>query len=98
MNDLYCPYCDEDLGSHVDDCHSQDVQYEHQCPKCDKNFVFTIEYYPSFTSNKADCLNGKEHKFEQITGVPKELFKDKYRCKDCSEMKIIKNKEDASGR
>ncbi len=97
MNDLCCPYCDEELGSYVDDCHEPDVQYEHQCSKCDKNFVFTIEYYPSFTSNKADCLNGEEHKFEPICGIPREYFKNKYRCEDCGKEEVFKNKKDASG-
>ncbi len=83
MNDLYCPYCDENLGDYVDDCHEPDVQYEYQCSKCDKNFVFTITYYPTFSSDKADCLNGGKHKYEQINGIPREYFKDKYRCKDC---------------
>lgn len=48
MSDLMCPYCDENLGNHIDDCHEQDVEYEHQCPKCEKNFIFTINYWPSF--------------------------------------------------
>ena len=34
MGDLYCPYCEEELGSYVDDCHDSDTEYEHECPKC----------------------------------------------------------------
>lgn len=84
MSDLYCPYCDDNLGNHVDDCHEPDEEYEHQCPKCEKNFIFTIDYYPSFSSNKADCLNGGEHDYRVITGFPREYFINKRRCHMCS--------------
>jgi len=95
MNDLYCPYCDENLGNHVDDCYEPNIEYEHECPRCSKIFIFEIEYYPSFTSRKADCLNGKKHKYEKILGYPKEFFKNKRRCSMCGKEIII---NDAKGK
>ena len=89
MGDLYCPYCDHNCGDHVDDCHEQDTQYEHQCPSCDKNFTFTICYYPIFSSEKASCLNGGEHEWEEMCGAPAEFFKDKYRCQGCGKEETI---------
>lgn len=91
MSDLYCPYCDYDCGSYVDDCHEQDVEYEHECPKCDKNFIFTIDYDPNFSSHKADCLNNGKHNYEKIIGSPKEYFKNRRRCSMCSKEIIIKD-------
>ena len=96
MSDLYCPYCDENLGDYVDDCHEQDTEYEHECPECKKNFIFTICYHPSFSSEKADCLNGAEHEYEPIAGIPEEFFKNKYRCKMCD--KRITKDDDAVGK
>ncbi len=93
MNNLYCPYCDNDCGDFIDDCREPDVGYEHQCPNCDKNFTFTICYYPTFSSEKADCLNGGKHKWEKICGAPAEFFKDKYRCEMCDERKTLTDEE-----
>lgn len=93
MGNLYCPYCEECLGDHVDDCYNADTEYEHECSKCGKNFVFTICYYPSFTSEKADCLNGSEHNFEKINGIPEEVFKNRRRCSMCSKEIKVEGKE-----
>ena len=84
MNELECPYCGEDLGDYVDDCHESDVEYEYECSKCGKSFIFIIEYYPCFSSYKADCLNGGEHEYENMIGAPEEAFKGRKRCKNCN--------------
>ena len=89
MSNLYCPYCEHDCGDYVDDCHEQDTEYEYQCPECNKNFIFTIEYEPNYSSSKADCLNGGEHDFKPIIGYPTEYFKNKVRCSMCGKEKII---------
>ncbi len=92
MGDLYCPYCDENLGDHFDDCYEADTEYEHECSKCEKNFIFTISYYPTYSGEKADCLNGAEHDYQKINGIPREHFENKRRCSMCSK-EIIVNKE-----
>jgi DNA-directed RNA polymerase subunit RPC12/RpoP len=95
MNNLTCPYCEHDCGDYIDDCHEPDTQYEYTCPECDKNFIFSISYYPTFSSEKADCLNGAEHNFEKITGYPIEYFENKRRCSMCSK-EIIVEKENSN--
>ena len=90
MSYCECPYCGHNCGDYFDDCHEQDVEYEHECENCEKNFIFTISYYPSFTESKAPCLNGEGHKFSQICGVPEEAFKDKYKCDYCGKEETIK--------
>ena len=90
MSDLYCPYCDHNCGDYFDDQHEQDVDYEHQCGNCEKNFIFIITYYPCFSASVADCLNGADHCYVPVIGSPQEYFKNKFRCKWCSK-KITKN-------
>lgn len=95
MSYLECPYCEHDCGDYFDDCHESNVEYEHECEECGKNFIFTIEYDPTFSGFKADCLNGGEHEYEPICGVPKEAFENRYRCKNCSK-EIRKESSDNS--
>lgn len=85
MDKLYCPYCDHDCGDYFDDMHDSNVDYEWECEGCEKSFIFTIEYDPTFTGHKADCLNGGEHKWENST-IPKG---NHYRCADCGKTKIV---------
>lgn len=79
---LECPYCEKEIED-PDDCHDPNENYEWECPHCEKNFVFSIEYDPSYSSHKADCLNGGEHKLRPICGAPKWYFAGNYRCQDC---------------
>lgn len=89
MNNLYCPYCDHDCGDYFEDMHKSDEEYEWECNKCGKNFIFIIEYYANFSGHKADCLNGGEHKWKKICGVPVEAFENRRRCADCGKEKKI---------
>ena len=91
MDDLICPYCEYDCGQ-PDDCHEPDENFEWECNKCKKNFIFIITYYPDYESTKADCLNGKKHKYKPIEGVPREFFKNKFRCVDCGKEEVRKSK------
>jgi|LGOV01.1.fsa_nt_gb hypothetical protein len=84
-----CPYCEHDCGDYFDDCHSPDTEYEHKCEECGKNFIFIIDYYPTFSSYKADCLNGGEHNWKKICGYPVEYFENRMRCADCGKEKVV---------
>lgn len=88
MNELECPYCGKELED-PDDCYSPDRIYEWECPYCEMNFVFTVEYWPSYDSEKADCLNGGKHNWKNIIGYPKEYFENKRRCSVCSNEKDV---------
>lgn len=91
MSYLECPYCEHDCGDHFDDCYEQDVEYEHECQECGKNFIYIIEYSPNFTGHKADCLNGSDCDFQPICGYPKEYFENKRRCSMCSKEITVEN-------
>jgi hypothetical protein len=88
MSDLYCPYCDEEVEPN-DDSYEPNVDYECHCDKCGKNFIYSIEYSPDYSSNKVPCMNGEEHNFVEINGYPKEYFVNRLRCEYCSK-EIIK--------
>ncbi len=82
--DIQCPYCDGWL-SHDDEQNEPDVTHQRQCRHCEKNFIFYIEYYPSFREHKADCLNGEPHDWEdlRISEYDKEWYEMHRQCKSC---------------
>jgi hypothetical protein len=84
--ELYCPYCETGMDD-PDECYEQDVTYEHECPHCEKNFVFTVEYTRTYSADKADCLNGAEHDYKKTATFPEEFAV--MRCKMCSHEKPI---------
>jgi uncharacterized Zn finger protein len=92
MNELICPYCNNNCYPD-DEYREEDKDYEHECEHCGKYFNYSIQYYSSYTSNKAPCLNGEEHNYQQIKGFPEEYLKNRYRCSWCGDEKIIKDKE-----
>ena len=83
---LYCPYCRSGMDD-PDDCYEQDVTYEHECPYCEKSFVFTIEYTRTYSADKADCLNGAEHDYQKTKTFPVEFAR--LRCTMCQHEKPI---------
>jgi hypothetical protein len=80
--DCTCPYCDKEMDD-PDDCYEPNKIYQHECPNCEKNFVFTIDYIRCYSENKADCLNGSEHKWEKTITFPVEFTR--LYCTDCGE-------------
>jgi len=81
MSELECPYCNCEVEQNED--REPGVLHEKECPHCGKNFVYSIEYYPSFTASAAPCLNGGEHDYQPIAGIPAEYFENKRRCSYC---------------
>ena len=80
--DLQCPYCEEELDD-PDDAYEPERDYEHSCPHCDKSFVFQVEYTRHYSANKAECLNGGEHRYKErkLYGTGEPLIR--WRCEDC---------------
>lgn len=80
--DVECPYCGE--GQEI--CHDDGFGYEegkaHQdhCYDCGKNFVFYTSISFNYEAEKADCLNGADHKYRPVhnPGYPKHVY-----CEDC---------------
>ena len=81
-----CPYCSETMDD-PDECYEPDVTYEHECPHCEKNFVFTVDYIRTYSANKADCLNGGEHNYQKTKTYPPEYAR--MRCTMCDDEKPV---------
>jgi hypothetical protein len=87
MNDVECPYC----GAEQEICHDDGYGYEegiaHQqeCGDCCMTFVFltSIRFY--YRVEKADCLNGGEHKMNLVHHSNKDKFPNWTRCEICGE-------------
>jgi len=82
-DDVECPYCGAEQEINHDDGYgyTEDQAYEQECGECEKTFVFhtSISFY--YSVNKADCLNGGEHKYRKTCTYPKKYTK--MRCQDC---------------
>ncbi len=81
---LYCPYCKTGMDD-PDECYEDGVTYEHECPSCEKYFVFTVEYTRTYSAGKADCLNGADHDYKKTRTIPAEFAV--MRCKMCGHEK-----------
>ena len=83
--DVECPYCGEGVNIDHDDGRGYDegILHNQECVKCGKTFVFTtsISYY--YDAEKADCLNGSDHKFTPSKTFPKRFTR--MVCSDCDE-------------
>ena len=89
MSDVNCPYCDAEVEINHDDGYGyeEDRTFEQECSHCEKCFSFTTSIWFLYQANKADCLNGSEHKYEESITFPKKytrLF-----CKDCGDVTDI---------
>ena len=96
MRKIECPYCEEDCD-HDPEQNEEDVTYEMECPYCENTFVFTVNYYPSFSAEKAPCLNGEPHKWNKIAGCPEEYFKNKRRCEHCDKEITVGGSKEGKG-
>ena len=81
---IECPYCDKEIEE-PEECNETSVDYEHECPECEKTFQFQVDYTKNFYPKKTDCLNGAPHDYRPIVGCPDWWFKDKRRCSMCSD-------------
>lgn len=86
-SDVDCPYCEMGQEINHDDGvgYEEGILYTQSCRDCDKIFTYTTSISFYHEANKADCLNGGEHKLKQIHGLPREYFIGKFRCEDCDE-------------
>ncbi len=93
MSDIKCPYCDHEQEVCHDDGENIGEGETHQmeCYECEKTFVFNTSISFFYEPAKADCLNGKDHKFKAIVTYPKELTK--MRCIDCDEIRACTEDE-----
>lgn len=89
MNDTNCPYCNAEIKINHDDGegYAEDETHQQQCSECDKTFVFTTSIHFHYSPEKADCLNGGEHKWKETMTIPREY--SRLRCEMCSEEKPL---------
>lgn len=78
-DELVCPYCGYEFSDSWECGEDSD---DYQCEKCSKRFVYTSDTTRTFTSSKADCLNGAPHdwKYSPIFGPE---YPDAKYCRAC---------------
>ena len=60
-----CPYCGASQKVFSGDIdYSEDMNNEHECCECGKNFIINVRISYRLESRKADCLNGAPHDME----------------------------------
>ncbi len=87
--DTECPYCGSDVEINHDDGYgySEDDQHQQECGACGKVFVYATSIHFSYSTSKAECLNGSEHQYEKTKTIPEEYAR--LRCADCGHEKPL---------
>ena len=82
--DVECPYCGAPQDINHDDGYGYEEEkvYEQECGNCHKTFAYQTDIIFFYDVNKADCLNGGEHRWKKKNIFPK-YWPDAKRCKDC---------------
>lgn len=62
-----------------------------ECVKCRKSFVFYTKIHFYYHPEKADCLNGKKHKWKLQNTFPKKFTK--MECEFCGITRELTDKE-----
>ena len=92
-----CPYCEKENEINHDDGYGfdEDEIYEQQCDHCDKHFAYYTSISYSYSTRRADCLNGRKHKRERTRSYPPQYAR--WRCTYCGDEKplTIAQKEQA---
>lgn len=91
--DIDCPYCGKGQDIDHDDGYgyAEDEVFNQECSGCGSTFVYTTHMSFSYDAEKAECLNGADHRFEITTTLPK-VF-SKMRCSGCGEERELTNAE-----
>lgn len=68
-----CPYCEQQIKIDHDDGHGYEegTIYQQECSKCGKTFVYTVEISFDHYLEKADCLNGGVHDYQETKTYPR---------------------------
>jgi hypothetical protein len=83
---IVCPYCGYE---HTDSWELVDEEYpcaqSVQCSSCEKKFMAESFTVTKYNTNKADCLNGGEHDWNEWSkGVPSVLKRQYRQCNGCN--------------
>jgi len=87
--DTECPYCGEGVEINHDDGYgyNEDETHQQECGACGKTFTYTTMIHFSYSTSKADCLNGGEHDYRKTATYPPEFAR--LRCKVCDDEKPL---------
>ena len=87
-DEIVCPYCGREQGDSWEVNPGKEDLGIQEC-FCGKKFTASRHTKVNYSSYKNPCLNGEgKHDWRPIIGVPKEYFKDKYRCYFCGKEKL----------
>lgn len=94
--DIECPYCGHWQDIDHDDGYGYEEgrTYNQECGKCGLTFIYYTSMHFSYEPQKAPCLNGEPHDFQQIVGAPREHFIGRFACSGCGK----KERRDEEGR
>lgn len=89
MRDAKCPYCGDEVEINHDDNYGYEESriYQQKCDSCGKTFTYSTAIYFTYTTYKADCLNGAEHDYKKTTTHPPEFAR--LLCKQCGDEKPL---------
>ena len=89
MSEVYCPYCNAKVEINHDDGYGYDEDEIHQqeCHSCNNTFVYRTFIIMNYYTEKAECLNGGEHKFYKTKTFPPQFAVMK--CEICGDTKPI---------
>ena len=89
MNDVECPYCGEGQEINHDGGYGyeEDRTHEQECGNCEKTFIFTTSISFDYEAEKADCLNGENHKYARTNTYPR--IWARLQCKVCGSEKAL---------
>jgi hypothetical protein len=94
--DTNCPYCDAEIEINHDDGYGyeEDGRHEQECGECENTFTFTTSILYCYETEKAECLNGGDHKYKKTTTCPEEF--SKMRCTMCDMEREMTDEERTS--
>jgi len=93
MSDVNCPYCKKEQEINHDDGYGyeENEKHEQECRDCQKYFAFTTSIVFHYKADRADCLNGGNHKYKPTTTVPRQYTR--MYCVDCGFTRKPNHKE-----
>lgn len=93
MDDVTCPYCNEEFEvNHDDGAHYKDgEEQEDSCPHCEKRILIYSSCTWNHEARAADCLNGELHPWSEWRDLwvdeekhPGKKYQRRY-CMTCNE-------------
>lgn len=90
MDNITCPYCNEEVEINHDDGYGYEegVLFNQECGHCDNTFTYTTGIIFVYKAYKAPCLNGGPHSWKDNQGYPKGYQSNRHTCEWCDEEEL----------